>query len=90
MQKSDQFRTLAAEFGTSASALAIAWLLAKGEHVVPIPGTRSVSHLDELVAGAGLSLSPTDLQAVEQALPVGWCYGDRYTADQWRGPERYC
>ena len=90
MQKTDQFRTLAAEFGTSASALAIAWLLAKGEHVVPIPGTRSVSHLDELVAGAGLSLSPTDLQAVEQALPVGWCYGDRYTADQWRGPERYC
>ena len=90
MKKSEQFRTLAAELGTSASALAIAWLLAKGDHVVPIPGTRSVSHLDELAAGAGLSLSPTDLQAVEQALPVGWCYGDRYTADQWRGPERYC
>ncbi|NCF45281.1 MAG: aldo/keto reductase [Proteobacteria bacterium] len=90
MQKSEQFRTLAAELGTSSSALAIAWLLAQGEHVVPIPGTRSVSHLDELVAGAGLSLSPSDLQAVEQALPVGWCYGDRYTADQWRGPERYC
>ena len=90
MQKSEQFRTLAAELGTSASALAVAWLLAQGEHVVPIPGTRSVSHLDELVAGAGLSLSSTDLLAVEQALPVGWCYGDRYTADQWRGPERFC
>ena len=90
MQKSAQFRALASELGTSASALAIAWLLSQGEHVVPIPGTRSVSHLDELVAGAGLSLSPTDLEAIEQALPVGWCFGDRYTEDQWRGPERYC
>ena len=90
MQKSAEFRALASELGTSASALAIAWLLSKGEHVVPIPGTRSVSHLDELVAGAGLSLSPTDLEAIEQALPVGWCFGDRYTEDQWRGPERYC
>ena len=90
MQKSAEFRALASELGTSASALAIAWLLSQGEHVVPIPGTRSVSHLDELVAGAGLSLSPTDLEAIEQALPVGWCFGDRYTEDQWRGPERYC
>ena len=90
MQKSAQFRALASELGTSASALAIAWLLSQGEHVVPIPGTRSVSHLDELVSGAGLSLSPTDLEAIEQALPVGWCCGDRYTADQWRGPEIYC
>jgi aryl-alcohol dehydrogenase-like predicted oxidoreductase len=90
MQKSAQFRELASELGTSASALAIAWLLSQGEHVVPIPGTRSVNHLDELVTGAGLSLSPTDLETIEQALPVGWCHGDRYTADQWRGPERYC
>ncbi|MDB2416864.1 hypothetical protein N9W42_05805 [Pseudomonadales bacterium] len=49
-----------------------------------------MSHLDELVAGAGLSLNQTDLEAIEQVLPVGWCFGDRYTADQWRGPERYC
>ena len=90
MQKSAQFRALASELGTSASALAIAWLLSQGEHVLPIPGTRSVSHLDELVSGAGLSLNPTDLEAIEQALPVGWCFGDRYTADQWRGPERFC
>ncbi len=90
MQKSAQFRALASELGTSSSALAIAWLLSQGEHVVPIPGTRSVSHLDELVSGAGLSLNPTDLEAIEEALPVGWCFGDRYTADQWRGPERYC
>lgn len=90
IRKIAQFRTLAAELGTSASALAVAWLLAQGQHVVPIPGTRSVSHLDELVAGAGLSLNQTDLEAIEQVLPVGWCFGDRYTADQWRGPERYC
>ena len=42
--------------------LAIAWLLAQGDHVVPIPGTRSVAHLNELAAGVELSLTATDWQ----------------------------
>ena len=70
--------------------VAIAWLLAKGDHVVPIPGTRSIEHLDELASGADLDLSPSDIETIEKVLPVGWCHGDRYTADQWQGPERYC
>ncbi|APX21468.1 MAG: aldo/keto reductase [Rhodobacteraceae bacterium] len=84
------FRALAAEMGLSAAALAIAWTLHKGPHVIPIPGTRSVAHFRELVEGAEASLSDAQLARVEQVLPMGWCHGDRYTAAQWVGPERYC
>ena len=85
-----RFRALAAEMGTSAAALANAWLLTRGDHVIPIPGTRSVAHLRECVAGADLNLSAEDLARIEAVLPVGWAHGDRYSDEQWIGPERYC
>jgi aryl-alcohol dehydrogenase-like predicted oxidoreductase len=84
------FRKLAAEMGTTAAGLANAWLLTRGPHVIPIPGTRSVDHLRECISGADLTLTGSDLQRIEAALPVGWAHGDRYTVDQWIGPERYC
>ncbi|SMC99896.1 aldo/keto reductase [Primorskyibacter flagellatus] len=83
-------RSLAAESGTSAAALAIAWLIAKSPTVIPIPGTRNPAHLRELAAGACMELSDTELARIEAALPVGWAHGDRYTEAQWIGPERYC
>lgn len=90
LQASDRFRALAAQMGTSAAALAIAWLLHQGDHVIPIPGTRSVDHFRQLAAGMELSLSGTDLAAIDAALPVGWAHGDRYSDGQWVGPERFC
>jgi len=84
------FRALASEMGVAASSLAIAWVLHQGEHVLPIPGTRSVDHLIELAAGADMKLSLSDLEAIENVLPIGWAHGDRYTAGQWVGPEKYC
>ena len=86
----DDFRTLAADMGEPAAALAIAWLIAQGDHVIPIPGTKSVPHLKELVRGTELTLSADDLAAINRALPVGWAHGDRYSAAQWVGPEKYC
>lgn len=86
----EAFRSLAAEMGTSAAGLASAWLLAQGDHVIPIPGTRSVDHLRESVSGAGLTLTKTDLERIEAVLPVGWAHGDRYSSAQWIGPERFC
>jgi aryl-alcohol dehydrogenase-like predicted oxidoreductase len=86
----DRFRQLAAEMGTSAAGLANAWLLTRGPHIIPIPGTRSVDHLRECVAGAELNLTNADLKRVEEVLPVGWAHGDRYSPEQWIGPERYC
>jgi len=90
MAITDRFRALAAEMGTSAAALANAWLLSRGEHVIPIPGTRSVAHFKECVTGADLRLSDDDLARIEAVLPVGWAHGDRYSEAQWIGPERYC
>ena len=81
---------LAREMGIKTASLAIAWLLHQGEHILPIPGTRSISHLEELAAGADLSLSESDLQAIENCLPIGWACGDRYSVAQWNGPEKYC
>ena len=90
MRLTEGFRALAAELGTSAAALANAWLLSRGEHVIPIPGSRSVQHFRECVSGAELELSESDLARIEEVLPVGWAHGDRYSDDQWYGPERYC
>ncbi len=87
---SEAFRALAAEMDVPAAGLAIAWLLHRGGHVVPIPGTRSVAHFQELVKGVEITLSADDITRIETALPIGWAHGDRYSADQWVGPERYC
>lgn len=86
----DKFRALAKELGVKTASLAIAWALHQGDHILPIPGTRSAAHLDELAAGADLDLSESDLKAIDKTLPIGWAHGDRYTAGQWTGPEKYC
>lgn len=89
IERTGLYRALAADMGVSSSSLSIAWLLSRGEHIIPIPGTRSVSHLNELAAGVDLILSATDIQTIEKVLPIGWCFGDRYAANQWIGPEKY-
>ncbi|MDK3019042.1 aldo/keto reductase [Pseudodonghicola flavimaris] len=90
LEITEGFRKLAAEMGTSAAALSIAWLIHQGDHVIPIPGTRSVDHFRQLVAGCDLTLSAADLARIEEVLPLGWCHGDRYNEVQWVGPERFC
>ncbi|MEL7115501.1 MAG: aldo/keto reductase [Pseudomonadota bacterium] len=85
-----KFQALAAEMGVPAAGLAIAWVCAQGEHVLPIPGTRSVDHFKEYLAAETLTLTAEDLARIEAVLPVGWCHGDRYSDAQWVGPERYC
>lgn len=89
LRKAGEFRELAVELGTSAAALAIAWLLHQAPTVIPIPGTRVSAHLRELAAGAELSLSAADLRRIEVCLLVGWAHGDRYSVKQWVGPERF-
>jgi len=85
-----RFRALAADMGEPTAAVSIAWLLAQGEHVLPIPGTRSLDHMREAIRGAEITLSTEDLQRIDAVLPIGWAHGDRYDAVQWVGPERYC
>ncbi|MEL6408768.1 MAG: aldo/keto reductase [Pseudomonadota bacterium] len=84
------FRDLAKDMGVSAAALSIAWLVHKGEHILPIPGTRHIEHLRQVAAGGSITLSAEDIARIEAVLPIGWAHGDRYSARQWEGPERYC
>ena len=84
------FRAYARDLGLSAAGLAIAWVHAQGDHIVSIPGTRSVAHFEELIAGARAELSADQLAEISRLLPVGWAHGDRYAAAQWAGPENYC
>ncbi len=84
------FQAFAKARGVATASLAIAWLLHQGEHIHPIPGTRSLEHLQEQADGVSLELSQADLMEIERLLPVGWCHGDRYSSAQWNGPEKYC
>jgi aryl-alcohol dehydrogenase-like predicted oxidoreductase len=69
---------IAAERGVTAGQLALAWVLARGEDVVPIPGTTRVAHLEENIAATELELTPDDLARLETAFPKGAAAGARY------------
>ena len=73
----EQLTELAREKGISVTQLALAWLLAQGEDIVPIPGTRSPERLAENVAAVDVELSPEDLERVEEIIPQG-AFGGRY------------
>lgn len=84
------FKAFAADKGATSAELALAWILHRDDHLIPIPGTRSAHHLEELARGADLVLTPDDLAAIDQILPPGFAYGDRYSDAQQVGAERYC
>ena len=75
----DQVRTLAGEIGVTPVQLALAWLLAQGDDVVPIPGTKRVKYLEENSAAADLKLTSDQLASLEAALPAGVVSGTRYS-----------
>jgi len=74
----EQVKAIAAEKGVTASQLAIAWLLAKGKDIVPIPGTKRRRYLEENVAAAEIELTPAELERIEAVAPQGFALGDRY------------
>jgi aryl-alcohol dehydrogenase-like predicted oxidoreductase len=74
----DRVREIAAEKGVTASQLALAWVLAQGHDVVPIPGTKRIRYLEENVAALDVSLSAEDLAHINAAAPIGRTAGDRY------------
>ena len=75
-----EIETIAAEKECSAAQLALAWVLAQGEDVVPIPGTRRRSRLDENVGALDIVLTAGDLARIDSILPPGAAAGDRYHA----------
>ncbi|MFF4890806.1 aldo/keto reductase [Micromonospora chersina] len=73
-------REVAAEIGCTPAQAALAWLLAQGEDILPIPGTRRVRYLEENTAAADLRLTPEQLARLRAAVPAGSVAGERYTA----------
>jgi aryl-alcohol dehydrogenase-like predicted oxidoreductase len=71
-------RALAEEKGATPGQLALAWVLARGEDVVPIPGTKRRSYLEENVGAAGVHLSAEDLARLAEIAPPGVAQGGRY------------
>ncbi|WBB67320.1 aldo/keto reductase [Micromonospora sp. WMMD812] len=74
----DEVRAVAAEVGATAAQTALAWLLAQGEDVLPIPGTKRVRWLTENVAAADVRLAPAQLARLSAAMPPGAAAGERY------------
>jgi aryl-alcohol dehydrogenase-like predicted oxidoreductase len=73
-----RFAQIAAEKACTPAQLSLAWLLAKGQDIVPIPGTKRRTYLEENVAAADLNLSPADVARIEAALPSDAASGQRY------------
>jgi aryl-alcohol dehydrogenase-like predicted oxidoreductase len=74
----ERVQELAAEKAVTPGQLALAWVLAQGEDVVPIPGTTRVGHLEENAAAVEVELTPDDLAELEAVFPAGAAAGDRY------------
>jgi aryl-alcohol dehydrogenase-like predicted oxidoreductase len=74
----ERFEELAAEKDVTPGQLVLAWVLAQGDDIVPIPGTTSVAHLEENVAALELELTDDDLRELESVFPLGAAAGDRY------------
>jgi aryl-alcohol dehydrogenase-like predicted oxidoreductase len=75
-------REIAASIGATAGQIALAWVLAQGEDIVPIPGTKRRKYLEENVAAAAIQLSPDVVQALGDALAPGKVQGPRYSAER--------
>jgi aryl-alcohol dehydrogenase-like predicted oxidoreductase len=74
----DRIQEIAREKGITPSQLALAWVLVKGDDMVPIPGTKRRTYLEENVAATKVQLSKSDLARIEEVAPKGFAAGGRY------------
>jgi aryl-alcohol dehydrogenase-like predicted oxidoreductase len=77
----EQVKAIAAEKGVTPSQLALAWILAQGNDIVPIPGTKRRAYLEENVAATEITLTPEDLRLLDEVAPKGIAAGERYPAE---------
>jgi aryl-alcohol dehydrogenase-like predicted oxidoreductase len=79
LEATNAFDALAADLGYTPAQLSLAWVLAQGEHIVPIPGTTSIAHLEEDVGAAALAVTPETIARID-AIFAGTIRGARYAA----------
>ncbi len=75
----ERLDAIASRRGVKAGQLALAWVLSKGEDVIPIPGTKRRTYLEENAAAADIHLTPAEVEELEAAIPADEVVGDRYT-----------
>jgi aryl-alcohol dehydrogenase-like predicted oxidoreductase len=75
----DRVREIAEEKGVTPGQLALAWVLHRGDDIVPIPGTTAVRHLEENASALAIELTDDDLERIDDAAPPGVAAGDRYS-----------
>jgi aryl-alcohol dehydrogenase-like predicted oxidoreductase len=75
----DKVKEIADEKGVKPGQLALAWVLAQGEDIVPIPGTKHMKYLQENIAAVDIKLSEEDLERLDEAAPKGAAFGARYS-----------
>ncbi|MFB2772221.1 aldo/keto reductase [Pelatocladus sp. BLCC-F211] len=78
LQLVELVKAIATEKQVTPSQLALAWLLAQGEDIVPIPGTKRRKYLEENVKAVEITLTPEDLQRIDEVAPKNVAAGDRY------------
>jgi aryl-alcohol dehydrogenase-like predicted oxidoreductase len=78
LQLVDRVQEIAKAKGVTASQLALAWVLAQGDDIVAIPGTKRRTYLQENIAAVEVELTEQELAAIDEAAPVGAAGGDRY------------
>lgn len=86
----DPFRAFAKSRGWTTAGATLAWILAQGDHLVPIPATRTQQHLADWQGADQILLTEQDMAQIARLLPVGFAYGDRYSDEQTTTAERYC
>ena len=84
----DRVRTIANRKGVKPGQLALAWVLAKGEDLIPIPGTKRRKYLEENAAAADIKLTPAEVAELEAAVPQNEIVGERYTAASLKAIDR--
>lgn len=84
------FKAYARDRGWTVPAAALAWVLDQGDHLVPIPGTRTAEHLADWAGACEIALTDADRAEIARLLPAGFAHGDRYSEAANIGPERYC
>ncbi|GAA3823939.1 aldo/keto reductase [Sphaerisporangium flaviroseum] len=84
----DRIRVLADAKGVTSSQLALAWVLAQGDDIVAIPGTKRRAYLEANAAAVEITLTPDDLAAIDAVAPPGIASGDRYPTAQMRTVHR--
>ena len=84
----EKIRALAAKKGCTPAQLALAWVLAQGDDIVPIPGTKRRRYLEENVAALDVRLTPEELAEIDSLLPRGVAAGSRYPEPGMRAVNR--